>query len=723
MKRLIFFGLSFLIVFSSGLFSQNYDDICPDVLVNKQALSAQTGGKYKPASHAPGQYLRVLIVFAQFSGDERIFSDWTYGQIPTYSNKLVSTVTASQYGSFVLSDYWKTMSLGNYDVIGDVYQNVVTLRSESWYESNNKNFQDTNLDVLDSINGKIDFKKYDNWGFDSGTSSFFFSPRNADGYLDMMYIIYRKPGIWFGRWGGIAVLGNNFTYVTHDSTIIDGNWLGHKSSGITIRDGAGVHPLKNIGLLAHELGHYLYGSGHTMLSGLMVGDPYPTSGGTFALSGWERERLGYSAYTTPDQDNFTVTLQDFVTTGQVLKIPVPGSSNKYFVVENHQRLSKYDQIMQGGQLQGTLDTTTTLGKGIYVWLIKNANNFPPTVDVKTANGNWNWTYVGDYYAGPGWYKDKPWEGYLPKTERASVNRDDWGKSDRYPYHIYWNNHMASKWVDTNYVTKQYDLTRNVMGLETHAFNYNYTRLFTPWSSPSTYVDGVTNTSMQVYSEHGSNITLKIFNTYNSSINLPPSKPQHLLVEPSVNLHPYLTWAANIEPDFSYYLVQKYVTVDQGWQTIAQTTNTYYEDLTESYCPPGHYCEAGHNVSYRITAVDSQALSSVPSDVFVTHVLGGHPEKIAVNPGNELPLEYSLLQNYPNPFNPNTTISFVLKEAGHVSLKVYNTLGQKIVELTNEIMESGYHTVEFNAADLPSGIYLYKIQSGNFVQSKKMLLLK
>lgn len=64
--------------------------------------------------------------------------------------------------------------------------------------------------------------------------------------------------------------------------------------------------------------------------------------GTFALSGWERERLGYIAYTTAYQDNFTITLQDFVTTGQVLKIPIPNSSDKFFLVENHQRLNKFD---------------------------------------------------------------------------------------------------------------------------------------------------------------------------------------------------------------------------------------------------------------------------------------------------------------------------------------------------------------------------------------------
>lgn len=110
--------------------------------------------------------------------------------------------------------------------------------------------------------------------------------------------------------------------------------------------------------------------------------------------------------------------------------------------------------MQGGQLQGAFDTTTTLGKRIYAWLIKNGTNYPPSVDVKTANRNRNWVYDGDYYAGPGWYVGKPWEGYLPKTKRGSVNRDGTGKSDRYPLRIWWNGHWPSKWVDINPLTKQ-----------------------------------------------------------------------------------------------------------------------------------------------------------------------------------------------------------------------------------------------------------------------------
>lgn len=727
MKALQFFILSFLIVINAVVYSQSYNDNCPVVQVNRQSIEAQTGGRYKPASNAPGQYLRVLFVFAQFSGDNRTFPDWTYGQLPTYANKLVDSVTASQYRSFTLSDYWKTMSRDNYDIIGDVYPNVITLHSEDYYRTNNKWFQDANINVLDSINGKVDFKKYDNWGYNSGTNSFVFNPRNGDGYLDMMYIIYRTPvdnNNWFnygyGEFGGIAILGHNFTFTTHDGTIIDGNHLWHKASGITIRKGAGMNLLSFIGLLSHELGHYLFGAGHTVTSGIM-------GNGTFALSGWERERLGYIAYTTAYQDNFTITLQDFVTTGQVLKIPIPNSSDKYFLVENHQRLNKFDQIMQGGQLQGAFDTTTTLGKGIYVWLIRNGNTYPPSVDVKTANGNWNWVYDGDYYAGPGWYVGKPWEGYLPKTKRGSVNRDGTGKSDRYPLHIWWNNHWASKWVDINPLTKQYEVTRNVMGLETHPFNYNYTRLLTPWSSPSTYADGVTNLSMQIFSESGNNITVKVFNTYNSSLVLPPAKPQFLRVS-VVNGFAQLNWEQNIEPDMQYSGKYKIYRTS----TTGGVPGTFYHIATinayNGTTPVTSWTDinpavgsGGLKLFYKISAVDNGNSESVLSE-YDWVPWNGYFQKEG-NSSEEIITEYKLHNNYPNPFNPITSIQYDIREQGFVELKIYDILGKEVAVLVNELKDEGIHKVVFNASDLSSGIYIYSIRVNDFVQNNKMTLLK
>lgn len=83
----------------------------------------------------------------------------------------------------------------------------------------------------------------------------------------------------------------------------------------------------------------------------------------------------------------------------------------------------------------------------------------------------------------------------------------------------------------------------------------------------------------------------------------------------------------------------------------------------------------------------------------------------------------LLDNYPNPFNPSTKISYSLKTEGRVSLKIYNTLGEEIITLVDEIKPAGSYEAEFKASELPSGVYIYRMLSGEYVNSKKMLLLK
>jgi len=91
--------------------------------------------------------------------------------------------------------------------------------------------------------------------------------------------------------------------------------------------------------------------------------------------------------------------------------------------------------------------------------------------------------------------------------------------------------------------------------------------------------------------------------------------------------------------------------------------------------------------------------------------------------NGIPVSYSLEQNYPNPFNPTTHIKYGLPYAGEVLVEVYNLLGQKIVTLFDSYQSAGYHVLEFDASNLPSGIYFYRIQSKEFQSIKKMMLIK
>ncbi|BDQ02953.1 T9SS type A sorting domain-containing protein [Ignavibacterium sp.] len=93
----------------------------------------------------------------------------------------------------------------------------------------------------------------------------------------------------------------------------------------------------------------------------------------------------------------------------------------------------------------------------------------------------------------------------------------------------------------------------------------------------------------------------------------------------------------------------------------------------------------------------------------------------------LPTEFTLDQNYPNPFNPRTKIRFTIPDVGselaQTVIKVYDILGNEVTTLVNEQKEPGYYEVEFNAERLSSGVYFYRLQAGNFTQTKKMILMR
>ncbi len=89
----------------------------------------------------------------------------------------------------------------------------------------------------------------------------------------------------------------------------------------------------------------------------------------------------------------------------------------------------------------------------------------------------------------------------------------------------------------------------------------------------------------------------------------------------------------------------------------------------------------------------------------------------------LPQEFTLEQNYPNPFNPSTRISWQLPISSHVSLKVFDVLGNEIAKLVNEEKPAGSNEIEFDAGGLPSGIYFYRLQAGKYIETKKLVLLK
>ena len=120
-------------------------------------------------------------------------------------------------------------------------------------------------------------------------------------------------------------------------------------------------------------------------------------------------------------------------------------------------------------------------------------------------------------------------------------------------------------------------------------------------------------------------------------------------------------------------------------------------------------------SYRLKQIDYDGTTSF-SPVVVVDILTGVGAQ-------EIPTEYYLDQNYPNPFNPTTVIEYGLPERANVSLTVYNSLGQVVATLAQGEQEKGVHTVRLNAANLSTGVYIYTMHAGNFVSTKKLMLVR
>lgn len=206
----------------------------------------------------------------------------------------------------------------------------------------------------------------------------------------------------------------------------------------------------------------------------------------------------------------------------------------------------------------------------------------------------------------------------------------------------------------------------------------------------------------------------------------PAAPKNLTITKSANNHPLLSWTSNKEPDLNIHKIYRLNYCAGGWECIAQTSNTSYEDQTLSYCTaiPPEQCINLCTFQYKVTAVDLSYHESDPSNIVEARLVGGPPSKAgAGDPDVEAVYEYLLGQNYPNPFNPSTWIDYTIKSTGLVALKVYDMLGTEVASLVNEVKEAGSYSVTLNAGNLPSEIYFYTLTSGNFMSTKKLILLK
>jgi len=169
----------------------------------------------------------------------------------------------------------------------------------------------------------------------------------------------------------------------------------------------------------------------------------------------------------------------------------------------------------------------------------------------------------------------------------------------------------------------------------------------------------------------------------------------------------LNWATASETNNSGFDIER-SSANGSWTKIANVSGNGTSAISHSYSYTDRNLASG-NYSYRLKQID----------------FNGNFEYFNLN--NEVivgvPSNFSLSQNYPNPFNPSTKINFDLPVDGNVSLKIFDMSGKEVMTLVNEARTAGYYSVSFNGASLSSGIYFYTIQSGSFVSTKKMTLIK
>jgi hypothetical protein len=120
--------------------------------------------------------------------------------------------------------------------------------------------------------------------------------------------------------------------------------------------------------------------------------------------------------------------------------------------------------------------------------------------------------------------------------------------------------------------------------------------------------------------------------------------------------------------------------------------------------------------------ESKGQNTVLTSGFLSGTLTSGPAD-GVSDQPKMPKVFLLYQNYPNPFNPSTTIQYGLPHKSLVSLMVFNALGQLVSQLVSGEQEAGYHEVRFEGAPLASGVYFYRLQAGDFVQTRKLLLVR
>lgn len=670
----------------------------------------QYGGIYMTAENE----LRVLVVFASFLDDDSPHPYWPAHSPPDNMSEFIDpdmTTGTTRYANF--THYFDVMSLGLFEVTGEAVY-VETPNNQSYYGSNRALGNKEILENLDNAVGpSIDLNDYDNWQNWASTADNYDIQPGADGIVDMIVIIWR--GLVWASWGGEASLGYGSSFQVDGKTIAMGYpYFSSQGSGVTVHSWEARNENYMFKNAIHEIGHWLIGKPH----------PYGDSNPGYSIWGmlthpfdgitantFERERVAW-INAVNITGTVTANLADYITTGIAYKYhPSNGATNEYYYFENHQKLDAiYDDA-----------TVNSNDKGVFVIHQKAAYNDQNNIRIRTADGDWNWENP--------LFTTECYNQSLPAFRQTSVNTSGTNHRANHP-----KNGGGWEWVyaladeDDNVSCGNF---RRGEAID-DSYNPSITNVLSPWSNPNTYTWNGSDTDfgMEVLNQSGSVINVKFY--VGSPENAPPARPQNLTaIDPCYNCEVELQWEPNTEPDiidggeYNIYRAEVWGTGDPSSFDLVATIDAYNGSTpVTSWIDYASVTYTGPVwLHYYITAVDNTQKESTPSN---TDKINARLPKAAAgedNANENIIYEYSLSQNYPNPFNPTTNIQFGLPEESRVKLSIFNISGSLITNLINRRMPAGFHTVAFDASELASGVYWYRIEAGKYSETRKMILLK
>ena len=632
--------------------------------------------------------VKALFIFIDFSDDNNDPNNttWPVGTGPNFLNDIVDLTENQNSGTYAnVSTFFKDMSYGQFKMIGKAYY-VQAPHTLSWYQTNHSGSEAaySAQDAIQILDQTVDFADFDRW-----TDSEYNHTEGPDGTLEMVFICYR---IWY----------------TGSSFLSEGWWGASLPGDVSVDNDArsivsshGVDVLRMIQYprfehVVHEFGH-VWGLNHQYSRGLwsLMGTRRPNNGSF--MNSFEREQLGWIAYhdiSTPQ----TAPLRDFGTERDAYRLSL--GSGEYFLLENHQRVSPYD------------DPDITGAKGLFVLrqYTSAIQCVEASLKVEAADGRFDWSI-------PHWTIFPNTNVNVPVFKRESSLRYS-GKNDKDLWYLADPN--TQNWNCYDVIAKIDEFTGQEVygsfykGDGRDGFNLGYNTVFSPWSNPSASKQNGTLSSVGFEVLQSSDDVFDVQFFIGNPENASPSKPQDLRVtvyqpNPWVRIL-RLTWAANLEDDVinggSFQIYRRirdhrvYPITWTAWSylTAVPGSQTQYDDNSIAGAGTGT-----DSVQYYIQAKDNTNKTSVPSDFAAINFTAG-VEKNGNPEGPTPPTVFMLVQNYPNPFNPSTILKYQLAEDGFVSLKVFDVLGKEVATLVSGEHVTGYYSATFGGQDVSSGIY-------------------